>query len=176
MERGNKTGKLWQKILPCFLLLVFLTGLLGACVRTGDAAASLTAAATVAAQSSESKAFSIEKEGHYTSKEEVALYIHTYGELPSNYISKKEAEKQGWDAQAGNLDEVLPGMSIGGSRFGNREGLLPEAEGRQYYECDIDYTGGFRNAKRLVYSDDGLIFYTEDHYKSFELLYGEEKP
>ena len=62
-------------------------------------------------------------------------------------------------------------MSIGGDYFGNYEGLLPEDDDRDYYECDIDYEGGYRNAKRIIFSDDGLIFYTEDHYESFEQLY-----
>ncbi|MDO4615827.1 MAG: ribonuclease domain-containing protein [Lachnospiraceae bacterium] len=113
----------------------------------------------------------IAEEGTYTAKEEVALYLHLYGHLPDNYLTKKEAEKLGWDSSAGNLQDVAPGMSIGGSRFGNYEGLLPEADGRQYYECDIDYEGGYRNAKRIIYSNDGLVFYTEDHYASFEQLY-----
>ena len=115
----------------------------------------------------------VEESGVYTSKEEVALYIHLYGHLPDNYITKREAEAVGWDSRAGNLWEVAPGMSIGGSRFGNYEGALPDKEGRKYYECDIDYEGGYRGAKRMIYSDDGLIFYTEDHYESFEELYGE---
>ncbi len=113
----------------------------------------------------------VNEAGNYTSKEEVALYLHLYHKLPSNYITKKEAEAQGWDSKRGNLDEILPGMSIGGSTFGNYEGLLPAADGRKYYECDIDYGGGYRNAKRIIYSSDGLVFYTEDHYKSFEQLY-----
>lgn len=115
----------------------------------------------------------VEESGVYTSKEEVALYIHLYGHLPDNYITKREAEDLGWDSRAGNLWEVAPGMSIGGSRFGNYEGALPDKEGRKYYECDIDYEGGYRGAKRIIYSDDGLIFYTEDHYKTFEELYGQ---
>jgi len=69
------------------------------------------------------------------------------------------------------LDEVAPGMSIGGDTFGNREGLLPKADGRKYYECDVNYEGGYRNGERIVYSNDGLIFYTDDHYESFEQLY-----
>lgn len=116
---------------------------------------------------------SVEESGHYTSKEEVALYLHLYGRLPDNYLTKKEAESLGWDSRAGNLWEVAPGMSIGGSRFGNYEKALPEKKGRRYYECDIDYEGGYRGAKRIIYSDDGLIFYTEDHYKTFEQLYGQ---
>ena len=69
----------------------------------------------------------------------------------------------------------IEGKCIGGSRFGNYEDLLPEADGRTYTECDIDTLGAdSRGAKRIVFSNDGLIYYTEDHYKSFELLYGEE--
>lgn len=113
----------------------------------------------------------IEEDGHYTSKDEVALYIHTYGRLPGNYIRKNDAMDLGWDASKGNLWDVTDEMSIGGDRFGNREGLLPDEGGRQWYEADIDYEGGYRNALRIVYSNDGLIYYTDDHYESFEKLY-----
>ena len=114
---------------------------------------------------------SITENGNYTSKDEVALYIHNYKHLPSNYMSKREAEDAGWDSKNGNLSDVLPGISIGGSRFGNYDKKLPQKSGRKYYECDIDYTDGYRNAKRIIYSNDGLIFYTDDHYESFEQLY-----
>ena len=116
---------------------------------------------------------SVEESGLYSSKDEVALYIHLYGHLPDNYITKKEAENLGWNSKEGNLWQVAPDMSIGGSRFGNYEGALPDKKGRKYYECDIDFDGGYRGAKRIIYSDDGLIFYTEDHYKTFEQLYGD---
>lgn len=113
----------------------------------------------------------IDENGSYTSKDEVALYIHTYGHLPSNYISKSKAKKAGWVAKKGNLDEVCPGMSIGGSEFYNDEGLLPDKNGRTWTECDINYKGGHRGAERIVFSNDGLIFYTDDHYETFEQLY-----
>ncbi|MDO4938899.1 MAG: ribonuclease domain-containing protein [Lachnospiraceae bacterium] len=113
----------------------------------------------------------IKEDGYYSSKDEVAAYIHRFGKLPGNYITKSKARKLGWGQNSDSLGEVLPGMSIGGGRFGNNEGLLPEAQGREYYECDIDFDGEKRNAKRIVYSNDGLIFYTEDHYESFEQLY-----
>jgi len=116
----------------------------------------------------EAVGLTVEKDGTYTSKEEVALYIHTYGRLPSNFISKTKARKSGWDASEGNLDEILPGMSIGGGPFNNYDGQLPEGN---YRECDINYTGGFRGPERLVYSDDGRIYYTPDHYQTFEQLY-----
>lgn len=111
----------------------------------------------------------VEEDGEYTSKDEVALYIHTYERLPKNFITKQEANALGWEG--GSLEPYAPGKSIGGSRFQNYEGSLPEKDGRKYYECDIDYDGGKRNAKRIVYSNDGLIFYTDDHYNTFEQLY-----
>lgn len=113
----------------------------------------------------------IDEDGYYTSKDEVALYLRTYGKLPNNYITKRDATDLGWDAQKGNLWDVTDKLSIGGDRFGNREKLLPEKEGRTYFECDINYEGGYRGSERIVYSNDGLIFYTEDHYESFEQLY-----
>ncbi len=112
-----------------------------------------------------------ENNNAFTSKEEVASYIRSYGELPSNYITKQEARDLGWIESKGNLWEVTDQKSIGGDRFGNFEGLLPKKEGRVYFEADIDYQGGYRNAKRLVFSNDGLIFYTDDHYESFEEIY-----
>lgn len=111
------------------------------------------------------------EDGSYTTKEDVALYLHLYGHLPDNFITKKEAQALGWEG--GSLEPYAPGKCIGGSRFGNYEGLLPED--RDYYECDIDTLGASsRGEKRLVYSTDGLIYYTDDHYESFTLLYGEE--
>lgn len=124
-------------------------------------------------ETAEPEQTAIDEDGEYTSKEDVALYIHTYGKLPKNFIKKNEAKKLGWEG--GSLEPYAPGRSIGGDRFGNYEGLLPEAEGRRYTECDIDTMGrSSRGAKRIVFSNDGLIYYTGDHYKSFELLYGEE--
>ena len=111
----------------------------------------------------------IEEDGWYYSTEDVALYLYTYGELPENFITKKEAQKLGWDNKKGNLWEVADGMCIGGDHFGNYEGLLPEED--DYTECDVNYEGGYRGAERIIFSDDGDIYYTGDHYKSFEQLY-----
>jgi hypothetical protein len=115
----------------------------------------------------------LSESGTYTSKDDVALYIHLYGHLPDNFITKTEAEALGWSG--GSLESYAPGKCIGGSYFGNYEGKLPDKKGRTYTECDIDTLGAKqRGAKRIVYSNDGLIYYTEDHYETFELLYGEE--
>ena len=114
-----------------------------------------------------------DEDGWYYSAEDVALYLVTYGYLPENFITKDEARELGWEG--GSVEDYAPGYAIGGDRFGNREGLLPKTAGRQYYECDIDTNGkSSRGAKRIVFSNDGLIYYTEDHYESFILLYGEE--
>ena len=134
---------------------------------TADATKSGTATPTPSAAQS-----GVTEDGTYDSKAEVAEYIHTYGHLPSNYITKREAESLGWNG--GSLKDVAPGKCIGGDRFGNYEGSLPSKKGRTYYECDID-TLNWKNrgSRRIIYSNDGLIFYTGDHYESFEQLYGE---
>ena len=114
----------------------------------------------------------LDKNGSYYSRDDVALYIHTFGRLPSNYLTKQQAQALGWSG--GSLERFAPGKVIGGSRFGNYEGLLPDAPGRYYTECDIDTLGkDSRGAKRIVFSNDGLIYYTDDHYQSFTRLYGE---
>lgn len=109
----------------------------------------------------------LDEDGTYSSAEDVALYLYTYGELPDNFITKNEARDLGWSG--GGLEDYAPGKCIGGDRFGNREGLLPEGN---YHECDINTLGAnSRGAERLVWDDQGNIYYTGDHYESFEQLY-----
>lgn len=129
--------------------------------------------APVEGNNSEVPQASIDEGGYYYSKEDVELYIRTYAKLPPNFITKDEAEALGWEG--GSVERCRDGAAIGGDTFGNREGLLPKKSGRVYYECDIDtYGKSTRGAKRIVYSNDGLIYYTDDHYETFTLLYGEE--
>ena len=111
----------------------------------------------------------IEEGGSYTTREDVAAYIHTYRHLPSNFITKKQAQALGWSG--GGLDPYMPGGCIGGDRYNNFEGLLPS--GVKYLECDIDTMNKpKRGSRRLVFSVDGSsIYYTADHYSSFEQLY-----
>jgi len=113
----------------------------------------------------------IAENGAYSKTEEVAEYIHTYRKLPKNYLTKKEAEALGWESAKGNLWNVTDKKSIGGDSFENREGRLPNAKGRKWYECDVNYNGGFRGSERILYSSDGLIYYTNDHYETFKKLY-----
>ncbi|MEG1822300.1 MAG: ribonuclease domain-containing protein [Clostridiales bacterium] len=108
------------------------------------------------------------EETRLTAPQEVADYIHEYEKLPPNYITKDEAKDLGWKSDEGNLNEVAPGMSIGGDYFGNYDNTLPQGD---WHECDVNYTTGYRNAERLVYSDKGDIFYTDDHYKTFTQMY-----
>ena len=112
----------------------------------------------------------VEKGKPYTDKDHVAAYIHVYKTLPPNYITKGQATKLGWKTK-GTLDKVAPGKSIGGDRFGNYEKQLPDKQGRTWTECDIDYVKGNRNAKRICFSNDGLIYYSGSHYQKFERLY-----
>ena len=119
----------------------------------------------------EGEAPALDEDGSYTTKEDVCAYLLQYGHLPSNFITKQEAEALGWPG--GSLEPYAPGKCIGGNRFGNYEGKLPKAKGRSYTECDINTLGKrSRGAERIIFSNDGLIYYTGDHYESFELLAG----
>lgn len=150
----------WIKMRGLLSTLIVLALILGACSSKG----------TIVEEPVKEISM-VEESMYYYSAEEVALYIHTYNRLPDNYITKSEAKELGWDSQAGNLWDVAEGYIIGGDKFGNREKLLPIKEGRKYYEADVNYEGGYRGAERLVFSDDGLIFYTKDHYETYKQLY-----
>lgn len=147
-------------------LLLVAAALLG-CLTTAFAASKKQSAAKTETLVVYAADYPVEEDGWYSTMEEVAVYLTLYEKLPGNFISKYDAENLGWDNRKGNLDKVAPGCSIGGNRFGNYEGLLPEAKGRKYMECDINYDGGYRNGERIVFSNDGLIFYTSDHYQTF---------
>lgn len=150
------------------LILTLLFGILGACgevpsntITQGDKSGKPVTEV------------SLPEEGIYSSKEDVALYIHLYDKLPSNFITKRQAQQLGWSG--GSLEQYAPEKCIGGNYFGNYEGSLPSKNGRTYTECDIDTLGASsRGAKRIVFSNDGLIYYTSDHYDSFTLIYGED--
>ena len=163
-----------------FALVMLVEGVLLPAMTGGEApAANVTAipAENSAAppestpEAASPEGLTVVEDGEYTSKEELALYIHLYGHLPGNFVTKADAEAAGWSG--GAVGKVLPGKSIGGDRFYNREGLLPDAKGRVWTECDVGDRKSTRGAERIVFSNDGLIYYSADHYDSFELLYGE---
>ena len=112
-----------------------------------------------------------ERAGPIIDPQPIADYLFTYGKLPDNFITKKEAQELGWDSTRNYVSDVAPGKSIGGDRFGNYEGVLPKVKGRTYYEADCYYTKGKRTAERIVYSSDGHVWYTEDHYVTFTELF-----
>ncbi|MDL2318518.1 ribonuclease [Eubacteriales bacterium OttesenSCG-928-A19] len=158
-----------KRMLLLLLALLLTAGLATGCAEL-DAVVRALDTDTVSQPVAEAQ---IDEDGEYTSRDDVALYVHTYGRLPDNFITKNEARALGWNG--GGLDGYAPGMSIGGDRFGNYEGLLPEKQGRTYTEADIDTMNrSSRGAKRIVFSNDGLVYYTDDHYEHFTLLYGEE--
>ena len=178
----KKFTKFSAYLLALMMLAALFTGCLSAPAEQvgGDvpAVSPVESSADPAAESSaapaeeDSDAPVIDQYGSYTTKEDVTLYIYTYGCLPQNFITKDQARQAGWNG--GSLEPYCPGMCIGGDSFGNREGLLPKAQGRSWTECDINTLGAdSRGAERIVFSNDGLIYYTGDHYKSFTLLYGQ---
>lgn len=114
--------------------------------------------------------YPVEEDGWYDTMEEVAVYLTAFDKLPGNYLTKREAQALGWVNREGNLWDVAPGCSIGGDRFGNYEGALPDEKGRKWTECDIGFEGRYRNGERIVFSSDGLIYYTGDHYATFDAL------
>ena len=121
---------------------------------------------TPAAQKAEKKV-----QGPIIEPQAIADYIFEHGALPENFITKSEAKKLGWDSSWNDVSDVAPGKSIGGDRFGNYEKLLPEKKGRVWYEADCYYTRGNRNARRILFSNDGLVYYTDDHYKTAVQLF-----
>ena len=149
-----------KKLLAFICICLFAVIMLAGCGK----------ASTATHPANQASPVTVEEHGTYTDKDHVAAYIHQFKKLPSNYITKKQAQELGWK-EKGTLDKIAPGKSIGGDYFGNHEKAVPDKHGRKWTECDIDYRKGPRNAKRLVFSNDGLIYYSDSHYKNFEKLY-----
>ena len=164
-----------QKISAVFILLLMFISLFG-CSATNKAAANKQQDNHVETIKSEDK--KIDSSQNEDSKNQktindfqgVADYIHKNGTLPENFITKEQADKLGWKP-GGDLNKVAPGKSIGGDIFRNAEKSLPDAPNRIWHECDINYNGGHRGDDRILYSNDGLIYSTSDHYKTFKVLY-----
>lgn len=170
-----------KKIFAILMVLVFALSVVAGCgsEKAEQTPAKVSASTAATKKDSNKKAEQTERQnksanirenGEYTDKDSVAAYINTYKKLPSNFITKKEAEKLGWKKN-GTLDKVAPGKSIGGDHFGNFEKQVPSKDGRKWKECDINYKKGNRGKYRIVFSNDGLIYYSDDHYKTFSKLY-----
>ena len=95
-------------------------------------------------------------------------WLYYKNKLPVYYITKEQAKMLGWKNKKGNLAEVAPNKMIGGEPYKNKNKHLPDAPGREWYEADISYVSGFRSdCDRILYSNDGLIFATCNHYEKF---------
>ena len=162
----------YLKYTKILALLLALTLLLGSCVflnePTDDPIGPGTKPPDTQAPDTQPENVDLpDRDGYYYDVKNVVLYLEAYGHLPPNYITKKQAEALGWTG--GSVENYMEGAAIGGDRFGNYEGLLPAADGRTWTECDIDTLGyGSRGSRRLVFSNDGLYYYTSDHYESFK--------
>ena len=108
-----------------------------------------------------------------TDPQQIVNYLDLYGELPENFITKDEAKSLGWDSRYNYVGDVAPGKSIGGDRFGNYEGSLPSEKGRKWFECDANYRGRKRGPERVLFSSDGLYYYTDDHSQTFIQMFPE---
>lgn len=161
-----------KRICNLFIILLFIATLLLGCSNSSiENKGEIKDNQTQTDQVEQNTNKLIDEDGKYTDPQDVADYIHNFSKLPSNFITKKEAAQLGWESSEGNLWDVTDEKSIGGDYFGNREGNLPKKDGRKWNECDVNYNGGYRGAERLVYSNDGLIYYTDDHYETFTQLY-----
>ena len=165
-----------KKLIQLFALLLTALLLLSSCAanaletakgKKNTAAPQVTAVAETPTPVPEPTA----TPGPLDEAQRIADYIFEHGELPDNFITKKQAQALGWDSMYNYVSDVAPGKSIGGDYFGNYEQKLPVVKGRKYYEADCFYKGGKRNAYRIIYSTDGHVWYTEDHYNTFIELF-----
>ena len=175
-----------KKLMALAALLTALALVLGSCVadpavtarkkkKTRPTAVVTAVPEATAAPADTETPEGTEEPGPIIEPQRIADYIFEHGELPENFITKQEAKDLGWDSYVNYVSDVAPGMSIGGDYFGNYEGKLPRIRGRKYYECDCWYTGGKRNQYRIIYSNDGHVWYTEDHYNTFTEMEPTEK-
>lgn len=164
--------QMWRRLLALAVvgLVLFAQAALAA-GRGRNTPTPAPAAETPAPQSAAGMTPTPVPEGPIIDPQSIADYLFAHGELPDNFITKKEARALGWDSSRNYLSDVAPGMSIGGDYFGNYEGRLPVEQGVEYHEADCWYTGGKRNAYRVIYSNQGRVWYTEDHYETFTELF-----
>lgn len=172
-HKGKKNSR-FKKIMPYIVLVVLaIAGIRSYLQENNDQQGSTSAESVQPASQQDASKSSSDTANSFdiaqlTKGKTVVDYLKKHDRLPNYYLTKKEAKRRGWKPHKGNLCEALPGKAIGGDYFGNREGRLPKRRGRKYHEADINYDCGGRNADRLVYSSDGLIFMTKDHYRTFQ--------
>ena len=147
-------------------IVLAVVGILGISPHPQDP---VTPEAAVVEPAAQPGAQTLDEHGVYDTKDEVALYLYTYHRLPDNFMNKQDARYAGW--KSGALHLVVEGKCIGGDVFHNYEKKLPVIDGT-YYECDLNTLNSKqRGTQRLVWSEYWDIYYTEDHYETFEQLY-----
>jgi len=179
-RRDRNVGKLLKRLLAVTLALLLALGGLSFATAEEDwrdllrRMYGLTGEDQNGQQSVTPEKTEVEFQLPVTDPQQIVNYLGKYGELPENFITKREAQALGWDSMWNYVGDVAPGKSIGGDRFGNYEGQLPRKKGRTWYECDANYNGKKRGAERVLYSSDGLYYYTKDHYRTFTQMFPEE--
>ncbi len=93
-------------------------------------------------------------------------WLRHYGQLPDNYHSESDLRALGWK-QGDSPVKFAPEKMVTRGEYENMNGHLPDAPGRVWYEADINYYSGKRNGHRILWSNDGLLFVTYDHYRTF---------
>lgn len=166
------------KNIPCFFVLLFSAFLVACSTPTVSSDEPDERSSSSVEQSSSSVATksiyeAVEESGLYTTRDSVAAYLCKFDKLPSNYVDKNEGISL-YETKTGNTFSkwnfnpwTTLGVMIGGDVFENREGLLPSGS---YHEADVDYSAKNRGTKRLIYQSDCVIYYTADHYETFNRL------
>ena len=115
----------------------------------------------------------VEESGLYTTKDSVAAYLCKFDKLPNNYVGKDEGVSL-YESKTGNTFDkwnfnpwTTIGVMIGGDVYENHDGQLPSGS---YHEADVDYSAKNRGTKRLIYQSDCVIYYTADHYETFNKM------
>ena len=169
MRRRNRIAAIFVLLLAAVLLLSSCTASALETARSRKRNATPTPAAAEATAAPGPTA----TPGPEEAAQALAEYLFEHGELPENFITKKEAERLGWKTTYRYVSDLGPGITIGGDYFGNYEQKLPAVKGRKYAEADCYYQGGPRNEYRIIYSNDGHVWYTGDHYNTFTELFPE---
>ena len=164
MRKGNKLAVLIVLLVAALLLLTVNT-LEPAKKENNTEVPVITAAAPTDAPAPAAAPGPLEE------AQRIADYLFEHGELPDTFLRKRDAQALGWNSAYNYVSDVAPGRSIGGDYFSNYEQKLPVVQGRKYYEADCFYQGGKRNAYRIIYSNDGHVWYTGDHYNTFTELF-----
>ena len=100
------------------------------------------------------------------------FWLTYFNKLPDYYVTEEEAYNIGW-IRGKSPAKFIPGKMLTMGIYNNSNGHLPQAAGRIWYEADINYYEGRRNGHRVLWSNDGLIFVTYDHYATFYEIIGE---